>query len=116
MAPSSALLNDPWLGLVCREGAGFHGGFGCSGGVGCGGGVGITDVLPIIASLVFSWGSPMSLEGLYDVPEETLEELASSTTTEGGRREVDGSPDILTNLSSLQMSILEKASHRRRQL
>jgi hypothetical protein len=87
----------------------FCGGGGCNGGVGCSGGVGTAEVPSITASSSFIRGSPESLEGLYDVPEETLDELASSTTTEGGRREVDGSPDISTNLLSLQMSILEKA-------
>ena len=116
MAPSSALLADPRLGLVCREGAGFCGGAGCCGGVGCSGGVGysggvgITEARSIAASSVFTRGSSKFREGLYDVPEETLDELASSTTTEGGRRDVNGSPDIPTNLSSSQTSISEKAS------
>ena len=58
---------------------------------------------------MISCGAPESWEGLYDVLEETLEELASSTTTEGGRHDVDGTPDIPTNLVSFQTSILKKA-------
>jgi hypothetical protein len=80
-------------------------------------GWGTTEALPAATSSAISCGSPESREGLYDVPEETLDELASSTTTEGGRRDVDGTPDIPTNLVSFQTSILKKAlSHRRRQL
>ena len=50
-------------------------------------------------------------EGLYDVSEETfwVELFDSHCTTERGRREDDGTPDILTNLVSLQASILKKA-------
>ena len=81
MAPSSALLADPWLGLVCHEGAGFCGGASCCGGIGCCGGVGTTEALPAAAASMISCGSPEPREGLYDVPEETLDELTSSTTT-----------------------------------
>ena len=123
MAPSSALLADPWLGLVCREGVGFCGGAGCCsgagccGGVGCCGGIGTAEVLPAATSSTISRGSPEPREGLYDVPEETLDELASSTTTEGGRLDVDGTPDIQANFASLQTSISKKAfPYRRRQL
>uniref|UniRef100_A0A2N9FXK5 Uncharacterized protein n=1 Tax=Fagus sylvatica TaxID=28930 RepID=A0A2N9FXK5_FAGSY len=135
MAPSSALLANPWLGLVCREGASFCGGAGCGGGIGCcggvgcsggavcnggavcsggvgcsggavcNGGVGNTDTPPATTPSIISRGSLEPREGRYEVPEETLDELASSTTTEGGRREVDGIPDIQANLSSLQTSI-----------
>ena len=58
---------------------------------------------------MISRGSPEPWEGLYEVPEETLDELASSTTTEGGRREVDGTPDIQANFASFQTSISKKA-------
>jgi hypothetical protein len=135
VAPSSALLVDPWLGLVYCERVGFCGGAGCCSGVGCCGGigccsgvgccggigccsgVGTTEAFLAATSSAISCGPPESREGLYDVPEETLDELASSTTIEGGRRDVDGTPDILANLVSFQTSILKKApSHRWRQL
>jgi hypothetical protein len=102
VAPSSALLTDPWLRSVCRDGAGCCGGASCCGRAS-------TEALPAVISSMISYGAPKSREGLYDVPEETLEELASSTTTEGGRRNIDGTPDIPTNLVSFQTSILKKA-------
>jgi hypothetical protein len=117
VAPSSAMLANPWLGLVCHEGVGFcggiccsggvgcNGGVGCSGGVSCSGGVGTTDTPPAATPSIISRGSLEPREGRYEVLEETLDELASSTSTEGGRREVDGTPNIQANLSSLQTSI-----------
>ncbi len=63
-----------------------------------------------MTSSMISCGALESRESLYDVPEETLrEELASSTTTEGGGRNADGTPDIPTNLASFQTSISKKA-------
>uniref|UniRef100_A0A2N9GAQ2 Uncharacterized protein n=1 Tax=Fagus sylvatica TaxID=28930 RepID=A0A2N9GAQ2_FAGSY len=112
--------------LLCSVGVGFCGGAGCCSGVGCCGagccggvgccgrasccaGAGPTEALPVATSSAISYGPLESREGLYDVPEETLDELASSTTTEGGRRDVDGTPDIPANLVSFQTLILKKA-------
>ena len=51
------------------------------------------------------------------VPEETLDKLASSTTTEGGRLDADGAPDISGEPRKFWISTLKKAlPHRRRQL
>uniref|UniRef100_A0A2N9ECD1 Uncharacterized protein n=1 Tax=Fagus sylvatica TaxID=28930 RepID=A0A2N9ECD1_FAGSY len=83
-------------GSVCRDGASCYGGASCCGGVS-------TEALPAVISSMISCGAPESREGLYDIPEETLKELASSTTTEGGRRDVDGTPDIPTNLYKITM-------------
>ena len=68
-----------------------------------------SEALPAVTPSAIPCGSPESREGLYNVPEETLEELASSTTTEGGRHDVDGILDISMNLVSFQTSILKKA-------
>ena len=50
-------------------------------------------------------------EGLYDVSEEIFlaKLFDSQCMTERGCREDNGTPDILTNLASLQASILKKA-------
>ena len=87
MAPSSALLADPWSGSVCLDGTG------CCGGAS-------TEALPAVIPSMISYDAPKSRESLYNVLEETLEELASSTTTKGGCRDPDGTLDIPTNLVS----------------
>jgi hypothetical protein len=119
LASVVGLVVEVGLVVVMVGGIGCSGGVGCngSGGAVCSGGAGNTDIPPATTPSIISRGSPESREGRYEVPEETLDELASSTTIEGGRREVDGIPDIEANLSSLQTSISKKAfSHRRRQL
>ena len=90
VAHRSVLPNDLSLGSECCDEA-------------------TTDAPPAMASSESLYDALVCHEDLYDilVCHEGLYD--SCCTTEQGRREEDGTLDILTNLVSLQASILKKA-------
>ena len=62
-----------------------------------------------MAPSLVSYDTSVRWEGLYDVPEETFwAESVDSWGTERWRREDDGIPNILVNLSSPQAFIFKK--------